>query len=32
MISNKVSNCPKCGGELKYYDKVNRIVKQKGGG
>ena len=31
MISNSVSNCPKCGGTTKYYDNVSRIVRQKGG-
>lgn len=31
MISNNVSNCPKCGGELKYYDKAKRIIRGKGG-
>ena len=30
-ISNS-SNCPTCGGALKYYDKVKRIVRTKGGG
>lgn len=31
MIINNESNCPKCGGGLKYYDKVPRIVRTKGG-
>ena len=31
MISNKDSNCPNCGGYLKYYDKVPRMIKTKGG-
>ncbi len=30
MIINNESNCPKCGGGLKYYDKVPRIVRTKG--
>lgn len=30
MISNDVSTCPKCGGQLKYYDRVERIVRTKG--
>lgn len=29
MVSNNQSNCPKCGGELKYYDSVKRIVRTK---
>ena len=29
MISDKESNCPCCGGDLKYYDKVNRIIRSK---
>ena len=29
MISNNESICPKCGGELKYYDSVNRLVRTK---
>lgn len=31
MISNNESICPKCGGELKYYDSVKRIVRTKYG-
>lgn len=31
MISNNESICPKCGGELKYYDSVKRIVRMKYG-
>lgn len=31
MVINNVLTCPKCGGILKYYDKVNRLVRQKGG-
>lgn len=31
MISNNESICPKCGGQLKYYDKVKRIVRTKYG-
>ena len=30
MITNDVSTCPKCGGDLKYYDRVTRIVRTKG--
>lgn len=30
MVSNDVSTCPKCGGQLKYYDRVERIVRTKG--
>lgn len=29
MITDNVSTCPKCGGELKYYDSVKRIVRTK---
>lgn len=29
MISDKESNCPYCGGDLKYYDKVERMVRTK---
>ena len=31
MISNNESTCPKCGGQLKYYDSVKRIVRHKYG-
>ena len=31
MTINNVSNCPECGGTLKYYDNVGRIVRTKGG-
>ncbi len=31
MVINNVSNCPECGGTLKYYDNVRRIVRTKGG-
>ena len=31
MISSSKSNCPKCGGQLKYYDSVKRIVRTKYG-
>lgn len=31
MISNNESICPKCGGRLKYYDSVDRIVRTKYG-
>lgn len=30
MISNDELTCPGCGGNLKYYDKVQRIVRTKG--
>ena len=30
MIRNNELTCPKCGGALKYYDKVKRIVRTKG--
>ena len=30
MVINNESHCPKCGGELKYYDKVERVVRTKG--
>lgn len=30
MINNNESTCPCCGGDLKYYDKVQRIVRTKG--
>lgn len=29
MISNNESVCPCCGGQLKYYDTVKRIVRTK---
>jgi len=31
MINNNESTCPKCGGQLKYYDSVKRIVRAKYG-
>lgn len=31
MISSNDSNCPKCGGQLKYYDSVKRLVRTKYG-
>lgn len=31
MTINDVSTCPKCGGALKYYDKVRRIIRMNGG-
>lgn len=31
MISNNESICPKCGGNLKYYDSVKRLVRTKYG-
>ena len=30
MVIGNNSNCPRCGGELKHYDKVERIVRTKG--
>lgn len=30
MVIGNVSNCPDCGGELKHYDKVKRIIRTKG--
>lgn len=30
MVSTEQSVCPKCGGELKYYDSVPRLVRTKG--
>lgn len=30
MVYSNVSICPKCGGDLKYYDRVQRIVRTKG--
>ena len=29
MIRENEVNCPYCGGELKYYDKVQRIVRTR---
>ena len=29
MISDNQSICPKCGGQLKYYDHVQRLVRTK---
>lgn len=31
MILPGVSNCPKCGGFLKRYDEVPRLLRTKGG-
>lgn len=31
MTINNISSCPDCGGYLKYYDKVSRIVRTIGG-
>lgn len=31
MINNNLKNCPYCGGKLKRYGKVSRIVRTKGG-
>ena len=30
MIAKNMSVCPLCGGPLKYYDSVKRIVRTKG--
>lgn len=30
MIIGNISSCPNCGGKLKHYDKVKRIVRTKG--
>ena len=30
MVTNDASTCPKCGGALKYYDRVKRIVRTRG--
>lgn len=29
MVTNDASTCPKCNGQLKYYDSVRRIVRTK---
>ena len=29
MVTTEQSVCPKCGGALKYYDSVPRIVRTK---
>lgn len=29
MVTNNESTCPHCGGQLKYYDSVKRIVRTK---
>lgn len=31
MIFDNITKCPICKGTLKYYDKVSRIVRTKGG-
>lgn len=31
MIINNVRECPGCGGALKHYDNVTRIIRTKGG-
>lgn len=31
MAVSNTSICPNCGGELKHYDSVHRIVRTKGG-
>lgn len=30
MVAVDVSICPRCGGSLKYYDQVQRLVRTKG--
>lgn len=30
MITNERKSCPNCGGQLKHYDTVQRIVRTKG--
>lgn len=30
MVAKDETQCPICGGSLKYYDKVTRIVRTKG--
>lgn len=30
MVGVDVSICPKCGGSLRYYDRVQRIVRTRG--
>ncbi len=30
MVTKAESTCPKCGGELKHYDTVKRIIRTKG--
>lgn len=29
MITTNTLNCPKCGGQLKFFDNVKRIVRTK---
>ena len=29
MVTEKVSRCPKCGGQLQFFDNVKRIVRTK---
>ena len=29
MIAENISTCPKCGGRLRYFDTVKRIVRTK---
>ena len=31
MIINNITKCPICGGNLKHYDRVERVVRIKGG-
>lgn len=30
MVEKNVSFCPKCGGKLKYYDSIQRVIRTKG--
>lgn len=30
MVACNIFICPKCGGSLKFYDKVWRIIRTKG--
>lgn len=30
MVMRDQTTCPKCGGELKYYDSVPRLVRTRG--
>lgn len=31
MVTSDKTICPKCGGKLKHYDTVKRIIRTKGG-
>lgn len=31
MVSSEEEACPKCGGSLKYYDRIYRMIRTKGG-